>query len=140
MLTSGQEPSSRYSVTITAGRDDSDRRDPVMYQLAVVHAAASRPASIVSAHTAGKIITIDTAYAPGRYAAVVVAPCRRLRCAELKHQALSPSQPASMRCRTAEAQKHCLPKPVVTGIAGDLNLAHSAVDPPLSGVAACLFG
>jgi hypothetical protein len=110
-----------------------------MYQLAVVHAAASRPASIVSAHTAGKIISIDTAYAPGRYAAVVVAPCRRLRCAELKHQAPSPSQPAC-DARTAEAQKHCPPKPVVTGIAGDLNLAHSAVDPPLSGVAACLFG
>jgi len=139
VLTSGQESPSRYGVTITAGRDDSDRRDPVMYQLAVVHAAASRPASIVSAHTAGKIISIDTAYAPGRYAAVVVAPCRRLRCAELKHQAPSPSQPAC-DARTAEAQKHCPPKPVVTGIAGDLNLAHSAVDPPLSGVAACLFG
>ena len=139
MLTSGEESPSRYSVTITARRDDSDRRHPVTYQLAVVHAAASRPASIVSAHTADKIISIDTAYAPDRYAAMVVAPCRRLRCAELKHQALSPSQPAC-DTRTAEAQKHCLPKPVVTGIAGDLNLAHSAVDPPLSGVAACLFG
>jgi hypothetical protein len=96
VLTSGEESPSRNSVTITAGRDDSDRRDPVRYQLAVVHAAASRPASIVSAHTAGKIISIDTAYAPGRYAAVVVAPCRRLRCVELKHQALSPSQPVAM--------------------------------------------
>jgi hypothetical protein len=134
VLTSGEESPSRYSVTITAGRDDSDRRDPVIY-----HAAASRPASIVSAHTVGKIISIDTPYPPGRYAAVVVAPCRRLRCAELKHQALSPSQPAC-DARTGEAQKHCLPKPVVTGIAGDLNLAHSAVDPPLSGVAACLYG
>jgi hypothetical protein len=55
VLTSGQESPSRYGVTITAGRIDSDRRDPVMYRLAVVHAAARRPASIVSAHTAGKI-------------------------------------------------------------------------------------
>jgi hypothetical protein len=101
VLTSGEEPPSRNSVTITAGRDDSDRRDPVMYQLAVVHVAASRQASIVSAHTAGKIISIDTAYAPGRYAAVVVALCRRRRCAELKHQALSPSQPASQHAMPA---------------------------------------
>ncbi len=58
-----------------------------------------------SAHTVGKVISMVTVYAPGRYAAVAVA--RAVVSGALKHQALSPSQramPAVQRLK----ERYCL--------------------------------
>jgi hypothetical protein len=87
MLTSGQEPPSRYTVTVTVGRGGSQLPAPVTLQLAVGQAASRTSASIVSAHTAGKIISIDTVCAPDRYAAIIVGPA--VVSGALKDQALS---------------------------------------------------
>jgi hypothetical protein len=67
------EPPSRYDVTITVDRDGGHLPNPAEFTMAAGLAATSRSASIMSAHTAEKIISIVTVEAPDRPAAVAVA-------------------------------------------------------------------
>jgi hypothetical protein len=60
-------------------------------------AAWRRSASIISAHLAGRIISVVTVTAPGRYAAVAVA--RAVVSDALNRQALSSSHSADDRAR-----------------------------------------
>ena len=54
-------------------RESGQFPDPVTFAAAASQAAWRRSASIVTAHTAGTIISVVTVDAPGRYAAVAVA-------------------------------------------------------------------
>jgi hypothetical protein len=98
MLTSGPEPPSRYSLTVTVARDGSQLPSPVTLQPAAGQAASRTSASIVSAPTAGKIISIDTVYAPGPVRSRSRRPRRRLRCAEASSP-INHLLPASQRAR-----------------------------------------
>jgi hypothetical protein len=60
-------PPGWYDVTVTVTRDGGYRPGPAEF------AAAARNADVMSAHTAGKIISIVTVQAAGRPAAVAVA-------------------------------------------------------------------
>ncbi len=79
------EPLSRYDVTVTARCDRGCLPDPAAFAAAADRAAWRRSASVISAHLAGRIISIVTVTAPGRYAAVADA---------LKRQTLSFSHSA----------------------------------------------
>ena len=63
------EPARRFDVTVTVDRDGEP--DPGPAEFAV--AAACRAASVVTAHTAGQIISVVTVHAVDRPAAVAVA-------------------------------------------------------------------
>jgi hypothetical protein len=83
------EPPSRYNVTVTVSRDqDGQLPDPVLFAVAADEAAWRKSASIVSAHTDDRIISIVTVHAPDRYAAVTVA--RAVVSDALRHLAASP--------------------------------------------------
>jgi hypothetical protein len=60
------DSSSCYDVTITADRDGGCLPNPAEFAVAAEHAALVRAASVVSAHTAEKIISIVTVQAAGR--------------------------------------------------------------------------
>ena len=64
------EPPRRYDVTITVNQDDGHHPDRAEFAVAAQQAASARAASIVSAHTAGRIVTVLAADQP---AAVAVA-------------------------------------------------------------------
>jgi hypothetical protein len=89
------EPLSRCNVAVTVGCDGGYLPDPAAFAVAAGQAAWSRSASIISAHLAGKIISVVTVTAPDRYAAAAVA--RAVISAALNRQALSFSQPADDR-------------------------------------------
>jgi hypothetical protein len=84
------EPLSRYNITVTAWCDGGYLPGPAAFAAAADQAAWGRSASIISAHLAGKIISVVTVTAPHRYAAVAVA--RAVVSDALKRQALSSSQ------------------------------------------------
>jgi hypothetical protein len=63
----------RYDVTITVNRDGGDHPNPAEFAAAAEQAASARAASIVSAHTAGQIISTVTVLAADQPAAVAVA-------------------------------------------------------------------
>jgi hypothetical protein len=86
------EPLSRYDVTVTVACDGGSRPDPATFAAAADQAAWRRSASIITAHPADKIISVVTAPAPDRYAAVAVA--RAVVSDALNRQALSPSYSA----------------------------------------------
>lgn len=67
------EPPTRYNVTVTVARESGCLPDPAEFAVAAGQAASSRAASIVSAHTAGHIISVVTVQAADRSAAVAVA-------------------------------------------------------------------
>jgi hypothetical protein len=68
------EQLSRYNVTVTVSRDqDGELPDPVAFAVAADEAAWRKSASIVSAHTDDRIISIVTVHAPDRHAAVAAA-------------------------------------------------------------------
>jgi hypothetical protein len=67
------EPPSRYDVTVTVDRDGGDLPNPAEFAVAAEQAASARSASVMSAHTAGKIISIVTVQAADRPVAVAVA-------------------------------------------------------------------
>lgn len=67
------KPPSRYDVTITVNRDGGHFPNPTEFTRAAELAASSRNASIMSAHTAEKIISIVTVKASDRPAAVAAA-------------------------------------------------------------------
>ena len=64
-------PARRYDVTITVDQDGGQHPNPA--DLAAQRAASARAASIVSAHTAGQIVSIVTVLAADQPAAVAVA-------------------------------------------------------------------
>ena len=67
------EPPIRYDVTVTVATDGGCGPDPSEFAVAAGQAAASRNASVMSAHTWEKIISIVTVQAPDRSQAVAVA-------------------------------------------------------------------
>jgi hypothetical protein len=62
-----------YDVTITVDRDAGRLPNPAEFAVAAEQAASARAASIVSAHTAGQIISVVTVQASDKPAAVAVA-------------------------------------------------------------------
>jgi hypothetical protein len=66
-------PPIRYDVTVTVARDGGCDPDPAEFAVAAGRAAAGRNASVVSAHTWEKIISIVTVQVPDRSSAVGVA-------------------------------------------------------------------
>ena len=67
------EPPRRYDVTITVDQDGGHHPSPAEFVVAAQQAASARAASIVSAHTAGQIISIVTVLAADQPTAVAVA-------------------------------------------------------------------
>jgi hypothetical protein len=67
------ESPSCYDVTITVDKDSDYLPDPAEFAVAAEQAASIRSASIMSAHTAEKIISIVTVQAVDRPAAVAIA-------------------------------------------------------------------
>ena len=78
----------RYDVTVTVARDGGHLPDPAEFAVAAGQAASSRAASVVSAHTAGQIISVVTVETADRAAAVAVAVVSEA----LKRPAASPSR------------------------------------------------
>ena len=103
MVPGMDEPPSRHNVTITVACEDGQRPDPLTFAAAASQAAWRRSASIVTAHTADRIITVVTVHAPGRYAAVAVA--RAVVSAALEHQAPAPRPQTGADCRRPGAQR-----------------------------------
>lgn len=64
------EPPIRYDVTLTIAREGSCGPDPAEFAVATERAASSRNATVVSAHTWEKIISIVTVEAPDQSSAV----------------------------------------------------------------------
>jgi hypothetical protein len=67
------EPPRRYDVTITVDQDGGHHPNPAEFAVAAQEAASARAASVVSAHTAGQIVSIVTVLAADQPAAVAVA-------------------------------------------------------------------
>lgn len=67
------ESPGRYDVTVTVDRGGGTLPDPAGFAVAAQHAASSRNASVISAHTAEQIISIVTVETSDRPAAVAVA-------------------------------------------------------------------
>lgn len=63
----------RYDVTVTVATDGGCGPDPAEFAVAAERAASSRNASVMSAHTWEKIISVVTVQAPDRSSAVAVA-------------------------------------------------------------------
>lgn len=98
------ETPSRYNITITVSRDqDGQLPDPVAFAAAADEAAWRRSASIISAHTDNRIISIVTVHAPDRNAAVAVA--RAVVSDALRHRTASAGQSA----HDARAEAETLP-------------------------------
>jgi hypothetical protein len=89
------ESLSRYDVTVTVGCDGGSCPDAAAFAAAADRAAWRRSASVISAHLAGRIISIVTVTAPDRYAAVAVA--RAVVADALQRQGLSFSHSADDR-------------------------------------------
>jgi hypothetical protein len=62
-----------YDVTVTVASNGGYLPDPAEFAMAAWQAASSRNASVVSAHTAGQIISVVTVQTADRPAAVAVA-------------------------------------------------------------------
>jgi hypothetical protein len=67
------EPPIRYDVTVTVATDGGRGPDPSGFAVAAGQAAAGRNASVVTAHTWDKIISVVTVQAPDRSSAAAVA-------------------------------------------------------------------
>jgi hypothetical protein len=67
------EPPRRYDVIITVDQDSGHRPSPAEFAVPAQQAASARAASIVSAHTAGQIVSIVSVLAADQPAAVAVA-------------------------------------------------------------------
>jgi hypothetical protein len=67
------EPARCFNVTVTVDRDDGPDPGPAGFAVAAGQAASRRDASVVTAHTAGQIISVVTVHATDRPAAVAVA-------------------------------------------------------------------
>jgi len=96
-------PPSRYNVTVTVSGDDGQLPDLISFAVAADEAAWRRSASIVSAHTSDRIISIVTVQAPDRYAADAIA--RAVVSDALKRQAASAGPSAGCARLRAETQR-----------------------------------
>ena len=67
------EPPMTYDVVVTVAVDGGCGPDPSGFAVAARQAAASRNASVISAHTWDKIISVVTVQAPDRSSAASVA-------------------------------------------------------------------
>jgi hypothetical protein len=67
------EPPRRYDVTVTVDQDGGHHPNPADFAEAAQQAASARAASIVSAHTAGQIVSIVTVLAADQPAVATVA-------------------------------------------------------------------
>jgi len=67
------EPPISYDVTVTVATDGGCGPDPAEFAVAAGQAAASRNATVMTAHTWEKTISVVTAQAPDRSSAVAVA-------------------------------------------------------------------
>jgi hypothetical protein len=67
------ESSSCYDITITVDRDGGCLPGPAEFAVAAEQAASARAATVMSAHTAQKVISIVTVLAADRPAAVAIA-------------------------------------------------------------------
>jgi hypothetical protein len=90
MVPGMNEPPLRYKVTVTVARDGGYLPDPAEFAVAAERAASSRNASVVSAHTAGQIISVVTVETANRSAAVAVALA--VVSEALRRPAVSPSR------------------------------------------------
>jgi hypothetical protein len=73
MVSGMAEPPVRYDVTVTVATDGGCGPDPSEFAGAAGQAASRRNASVMSAHTWDKIISVVTVEAPDRSSAVEVA-------------------------------------------------------------------
>ena len=73
MVSGMAEPPSRYDVTVTVATDGGAGPDPSGFAVAAGQAASSRNATVMTAHTWEKIISVVTVEAPDRSSAVAVA-------------------------------------------------------------------
>ena len=90
MVPGMNEPPSRYDVTVTVAREGGYLPDPAEFAVAAGQAASSRAASVVSAHTAGQIISVVTVQTSDRPSALAVALA--VVSEALRHPAASPSR------------------------------------------------
>ncbi len=67
------EPLDRYDVTVTVARDGGCLPGPAEFATAAEQAALSRNARVVSAHTAGQIISVVTVRTADQPSATAVA-------------------------------------------------------------------
>ena len=67
------KPPSRSDVTVRVAKDDGHSPDPATFAAAANKVAASRNASVVSAHTAGEIICVVCVAGPDRPSAIAEA-------------------------------------------------------------------
>jgi hypothetical protein len=98
-----RELPSRYNVTVTISGNDGRLPDLISFAQAADEAAWRRSASIVSAHTNDRIISIVTVHAPDPYAAETVA--RAVVSDALKRQGLSADPLAGHARLQAETQR-----------------------------------
>jgi hypothetical protein len=73
MVSGIAEPPIRYDVTVTVATDSGCGPDPSAFAVAAGQAASSRNATVMTAHTWEKIISIVTVEAPDRSSAVAIA-------------------------------------------------------------------
>ena len=90
MVSGMTEPPIRYDVTVTVAWDGGCSPDPSEFAVAAEQAASSRNATVMSAHTWEKIISIVTVEAPDRSSAVAVALGRRGRGAQAPGRGIQP--------------------------------------------------
>jgi hypothetical protein len=67
------EPPRRFDVTIIVDKDGGHLPNPAEFAVTIQQAASARGAAIMSAHTAGPIISVVTIHASERSAAVAAA-------------------------------------------------------------------
>jgi hypothetical protein len=73
MVSGMAEPPGRFDVTVTVATDGGCGPDPSGFAVVAGQAASSRNASVMTAHTWDKIISVVTVQAPDRSCAVAVA-------------------------------------------------------------------
>jgi hypothetical protein len=103
MVPDMHELPSRYNVTVTISGHDGQLPDLISFAQAADEAAWRRSASIVSAHTNDRIISIVTVHAPDPYAAEAVA--RAVVSDALKRQGVSADPLAGAARLQAETQR-----------------------------------
>ena len=84
-----------YDVTITVNREGGNLPNPAEFAVAAQQAASARRASVVSAHTAGQIISVVAVLAADRPAAVAIAltvVSDALRCPVASVTSLTPTR------------------------------------------------
>jgi hypothetical protein len=111
------EPPRRYDVTITVDQGGGHHPNPAEFAVAAQQAASARAASIVSAHTAGQIVSIVTVLAADQPRGRSRRPCRRVRRAKASGRVVHPTD------ETAVADLAPLPSQIWGGVGRGLSRA-----------------